>query len=98
MEHRHLDLALEDATGSYDVNHSQDVDRPAKRSRTRNFVSKFKTFDDGFDMDSIPAYTLQEGEESAEPSQVYTHRCHSFRLTDRRDRELYLNLPPISNR
>ncbi|KAJ6015932.1 hypothetical protein N7540_010523 [Penicillium herquei] len=31
-----------------------------KPSRVRKFVSKMKTFDDGFDMDSIPIYSAEE--------------------------------------
>ncbi|EDN04251.1 predicted protein [Histoplasma mississippiense (nom. inval.)] len=42
----------------------------SKRSRTRTYVSKFKTFDDGFDMDSIPMYTLEHGSGSEETSQA----------------------------
>lgn len=45
------------------VEDSQPAERPAKRPRVRSFVSKVKTFDDGFDMESIPAYTLEDGEE-----------------------------------
>ncbi|KAL1956086.1 hypothetical protein VTO42DRAFT_7681 [Malbranchea cinnamomea] len=49
---------------------SQNVPRPPKRSRTRTYVPKFKTFDDGFDMDSIPAYTFEQGD--GEPVQEDT--------------------------
>ncbi|KAL1845835.1 hypothetical protein Plec18170_009541 [Paecilomyces lecythidis] len=42
---------------------SEVAEQPKKRRRVHNFVSKVKTFDDGFDMESIPAYTLEEGDE-----------------------------------
>ncbi|KAG5295434.1 DNA damage response protein RcaA [Histoplasma ohiense] len=42
----------------------------SNRSRSRTYVSKFKTFDDGFDMDSIPMYTLEHGSGSEETSQA----------------------------
>lgn len=45
--------------------------KPAKRPRVRNFVSKVKNFDDGFDINSIPVYTLEAGGGSREESQVY---------------------------
>lgn len=44
--------------------------KPAKRPRVRNFVSKVKNFDDGFDINSIPVYTLEAGDGSREESQV----------------------------
>jgi hypothetical protein len=44
--------------------------KTSKRSRHRQFVSKVKTFDDGFDMESIPIYTLEPGDGSVDPSQV----------------------------
>lgn len=53
-----------------DVSDTQAASHPSKRSRTRTFVSKFKAFDDGFDMDSIPVYTLEQGDGSEEASQV----------------------------
>ncbi|OJJ51773.1 hypothetical protein ASPZODRAFT_12582 [Penicilliopsis zonata CBS 506.65] len=34
----------------------------SKRPRVRSFVSKVKNFDDGFDMNSIPVYTLEDDE------------------------------------
>ncbi|KAL1962222.1 hypothetical protein VTN77DRAFT_9878 [Rasamsonia byssochlamydoides] len=43
--------------------------KPAKRPRVRNFVSKVKNFDDGFDMESIPVYTLEAGDGSRDESQ-----------------------------
>lgn len=33
---------------------------PSKAPRVRPFVSKMKTFDDGFDMESVPTYTPEE--------------------------------------
>jgi hypothetical protein len=44
--------------------------KTSKRSRHRQFVSKVKAFDDGFDMDSVPIYTLEPGDGSTDPSQV----------------------------
>jgi hypothetical protein len=44
--------------------------KPTKRSRVRPFVSKVRNFDDGFDMDSIPVYTLEAGDAPPEASQV----------------------------
>ncbi|KAK2747403.1 hypothetical protein FQN55_005152 [Onygenales sp. PD_40] len=52
-----------------DVSDTQATSQATKRSRTRNFVSKFKAFDDGFDMDSIPVYTLEKGDAPEETSQ-----------------------------
>lgn len=52
-----------EASSSRDTHSNKRTERPAKRPRMRNFVSKIKTFDDGFDMESIPVYTLEkEGE------------------------------------
>ncbi|EEP77541.1 predicted protein [Uncinocarpus reesii 1704] len=48
---------------------SQRSSRPAKRPRTQAYVPKFKNFDDGFDMESIPTYNLELEEASEEPSQ-----------------------------
>ncbi|PGG96920.1 hypothetical protein AJ79_09399 [Helicocarpus griseus UAMH5409] len=62
--------ALDDEPTRVDVSDTQAASQPVKRSRTRTFVSKFKAFDDGFDMDSIPAYTLEEGDRSEEISQA----------------------------
>ncbi|GAD96338.1 DNA damage response protein RcaA [Paecilomyces variotii No. 5] len=45
------------------------VEQLKKRRRAHNFVSKIKTFDDGFDMESIPAYTM-EGD-AVEPESQY---------------------------
>ncbi|OJD10727.1 hypothetical protein AJ78_08345 [Emergomyces pasteurianus Ep9510] len=53
-----------------DVSDTQALSHPSKRSRTRTFVSKFKTFDDGFDIDSIPVYTLEQGDGSEQTSQA----------------------------
>ncbi|KAL2377627.1 hypothetical protein RJZ90_006581 [Blastomyces dermatitidis] len=60
----------EDEPVPMDVSDTQAASHPPKRSRTRTFVSKFKTFDDGFDMDSIPVYTLEQGDGSEQASQV----------------------------
>lgn len=49
--------------------------RPAKRPR-RPYVPKFKAFDDGFDMDSIPEYNLEkDGEPTQEDTQVSASAC-----------------------
>ncbi|KAJ9268296.1 hypothetical protein DTO212C5_5624 [Paecilomyces variotii] len=53
-----------------DTQTSEAVEQPRKRRRVHNFVSKVKTFDDGFDMESIPVYTLEEGE-FAQPESQY---------------------------
>lgn len=55
---------------------NQEAPRPVKRSRTRAYIPKFKAFDDDFDMDSIPAYTLEQGDGEAteEATQVSTSR------------------------
>lgn len=58
-----------------DAEASQPAERPAKRPRVRSFVSKVKTFDDGFDMESIPAYTLED--EDAQPA-PQVRRVHRF--------------------
>ncbi|KLJ12992.1 hypothetical protein EMPG_12035 [Blastomyces silverae] len=60
----------EDDPVRMDVSDTQAPSHPSKRSRTRTFVSKFKTFDDGFDMDSIPVYTLEQGDGSEQASQA----------------------------
>ena len=60
-----------DTTVDVIVEDSQEI-RPAKRARTETYVPKFKTFDDGFDMESIPTYTFEAEEEPAEQSQVST--------------------------
>lgn len=49
--------------------------RSTKRSRSRPFVSKMKTFDDGFDMDSIPVYTLETDGVVPEEFQVCSFAC-----------------------
>ncbi|KAI1961428.1 hypothetical protein LOZ58_003282 [Ophidiomyces ophidiicola] len=41
---------------------SQMLSRPAKRPRTQTYVPKFKDFDDGFDMESIPAHIPDQDE------------------------------------
>lgn len=49
------------------VSSANEATRPKKRSKPVNFVSKMKTFDDGFDMNSIPTYTLaQDGGDGGE--------------------------------
>jgi hypothetical protein len=59
---------------------TQNVARPVKRSWTRTYVPKFKNFDDGFDVDSIPVYTLEEGdgEEMQEATQVRPDSYHLY--------------------
>lgn len=47
----------------------------SRRSRSRPFVSKVKTFDDGFDINSIPEYTLEKGDGAAE-SNLVRRQCH----------------------
>ncbi|KAF3480585.1 DNA damage response protein RcaA [Arthroderma uncinatum] len=42
------------------VEDSQKETRPPKRNKPKAYVPKFKDFDDGFDMDSIPVYQLEE--------------------------------------
>ena len=49
------------------VDNSQSATQLTKRSRTRPYIPRFKTFDDDFDMDSIPVYTLEQGD--GEPTQ-----------------------------
>ena len=58
------------------VEESQGTALPTKRSRTRPYIPRFKTFDDDFDMDSIPVYTLEQGE--GEPSQEDTQVITTF--------------------
>jgi hypothetical protein len=41
---------------------SQPSRSQAKNPRVRAYVSKMKTFDDGFDMESVPVYTPEEGD------------------------------------
>ncbi|KAJ5175743.1 uncharacterized protein N7482_001620 [Penicillium canariense] len=44
---------------------------PRKKARhVRTYVSKMKTFDDGFDMESIPVYTPDGGDGDGAPSQA----------------------------
>jgi hypothetical protein len=57
------------------VSQPEQTQRSVKRSRTRPFVSKLKNFDDGFDMDSIPMYTLEAGDIPREESQVCIPVC-----------------------
>ncbi|WEW59616.1 hypothetical protein PRK78_005094 [Emydomyces testavorans] len=44
----------------------QKKSRPLKRLRTQTYVPKFKNFDDGFDMESIPAHTIEAEDVSGE--------------------------------
>ncbi|OAX77719.1 hypothetical protein ACJ72_07979 [Emergomyces africanus] len=55
---------IEEEPTRMNVSDTQAVNPLSKRSRTRTFVSKFKAFDDGFDMDSIPVYALEQGDGS----------------------------------
>lgn len=50
----------------------------SRRARSRPFVSKVKTFDDGFDINSIPEYTLETGDGSAESNPV-RRECGNLR-------------------
>ncbi|KAK2745907.1 hypothetical protein FQN57_003520 [Myotisia sp. PD_48] len=51
-------------------NHEENT-RPRKRARVQSYFPKFKNFDDGFDMDSIPVHTLEEeAEVPGEPTQA----------------------------
>lgn len=61
---------LPQETSQQDIQTGEVVEQPRKRRRVHNFVSKVKTFDDGFDMESIPVYTLEEGEGAQPESQV----------------------------
>ncbi|ODH13060.1 hypothetical protein ACO22_07641, partial [Paracoccidioides brasiliensis] len=49
---------------------TQAVTQTMRRSRARLFINRFKSFDDGFDMDSIPAYTLEQGDRREETPQA----------------------------
>ncbi|OJD14074.1 hypothetical protein AJ78_05551 [Emergomyces pasteurianus Ep9510] len=62
-------LLDDDEPTRLNVSDTQAASPPSKRPRKRTFVSKFKTFDDGFDMDSIPVYTLEQGNGTEEVSQ-----------------------------
>jgi nibrin-like protein len=53
-------LSHEQPASQLEVDSSQAPKKPATRQRVGTFQSKVKTFDDGFDMDSIPTYTLDE--------------------------------------
>lgn len=64
-------LSHEQPAIQLDVDPSQAPRKPATRQRVGTFLSKVKTFDDGFDMDSIPVYTIDdaaaEGPREASP-------------------------------
>lgn len=66
------EASVADTTIDVIVEDSQEI-RPAKRARTGTYVPKFKAFDDGFDMESIPTYTFEEEGEPADDSQVCTY-------------------------
>ncbi|PGH02256.1 hypothetical protein AJ80_08881 [Polytolypa hystricis UAMH7299] len=65
----HAEAGNENVKSAAGAGESQNPSRSSKRRTKVNFVSKFKSFDDGFDMDSIPTYTLQDGDVEGEPSQ-----------------------------
>lgn len=65
----------EDVQVVADSHPSEDVSQPpkkAKGSRVRKYVSKMKTFDDGFDINSIPAYApdVEESIEDLPPMSI----------------------------
>jgi hypothetical protein len=49
---------------------SQPSEPRAKTPRARPYVSKMKTFDDGFDMESVPMYAPEEGDTMLDDTQV----------------------------
>ncbi|TPX22532.1 hypothetical protein DIZ76_014406 [Coccidioides immitis] len=59
------------STRAVTAEETQKSRRPTKRTRTQQtYVPKFKDFDDGFDMESIPVYTLEAEDVPEEPSQT----------------------------
>ncbi|KAL2816263.1 hypothetical protein BJX63DRAFT_141715 [Aspergillus granulosus] len=63
-----LPLSNQDVQAISDSQPTEDLSQPSKKAkgtRVRKYVSKMKTFDDGFDINSIPVYT-PEGEGSME--------------------------------
>ncbi|KAM5470578.1 hypothetical protein MferCBS49748_002394 [Microsporum ferrugineum] len=56
------------------VEDSQKEARSFKRDKSKGYVPKFKDFDDGFDMESIPVYQLEEEErdtQAAVPDSIH---------------------------
>ncbi|EFR04527.1 DNA damage response protein RcaA [Nannizzia gypsea CBS 118893] len=58
------------------VEDSQKDARTLKRNKSKAYVPKFKDFDDGFDMDSIPVYQLEEGEGERDAPDVVPDSLH----------------------
>ncbi|KAG5205264.1 DNA damage response protein RcaA [Trichophyton interdigitale] len=59
------------------VEDSQKEERVPKRNKSKGYVPKFKDFDDGFDMESIPVYQLEEdGEGEGDAPNVTLDSLH----------------------
>ncbi|KAL3457902.1 hypothetical protein BJX64DRAFT_237817 [Aspergillus heterothallicus] len=71
----------QDVQAVADSQPAEDVSQPSKKAkgaRVRKYVSKMKTFDDGFDINSIPMYVPEGGDSMGSPPPMLMETSNGF--------------------